>query len=108
MVHKPVISYIAERGFLSNINFSSSNDDKGPIINVPIVRKRLTKTSYRNWNDKKELTDYIDSLYVPSTSNCYLHIKCHCGVEYVYLNKIEVPAENKICICGHKIIVYGN
>jgi len=76
-------------------------------LNKSIVRMQITKTSYRDWNNKTELTDYIDTLYVPPTSDTYMFIKCQCGTEYVYATKTTVPATNVTCTCGRKVIEYG-
>jgi hypothetical protein len=97
MAHKPVISYQAEEILPLT-----------PQLNVSIVRKRLTKTSYRNWNNKTEFTDMIDTLYVPPTSDTYVFVKCQCGTEYAYANKTAVPSANTTCSCGRKVIEYGS
>jgi hypothetical protein len=97
MICKPVISYAAEQILPLNEN-----------LNKSIVSKKLTKTSYRNWNDKDEFVSYVDSLYVPPTSNCYVYIRCQCGAEYDYPSKVGVPSENLICGCGRKVIEYGS
>jgi len=92
MANKPVISYVANE----------------TILNIPIVRKKVSKTSYVNWTDKTEFTNYVDTLYVPPTSDCYVYIKCQCGIEYEYENKTAVPESNLTCSCGRKVIEYGN
>lgn len=77
-------------------------------LNVPIVRKKVTKTEYVNWADKTEFTDAVDLLYVPPTSDTYVYIICQCGQEYIYVDKTEVPSSNLTCSCGRKVIEYGS
>lgn len=96
MAVKPVIMFICE-----------DRMPLVPLLNVSIVRNKLSKTNYRNWNDKLELTTYIDSLYVHPLSDCYLCVRCQCGVEYEYENKTSVPSHNITCVCGRKVIEYG-
>ena len=96
MVHKPVISY--ETYMIPLI----------PELNVSIVRKKIDKKTYRNWNDKTEFIAYVDSLYVPPTSNCYVHIKCQCDQLFEYVNSSVVPSSSVVCDCGRKVIEYGN
>lgn len=96
MATKPIISYAAQQ-ILPLI----------PELNVSVVRKKVDKTTYRNWTNKTELTDYVDQLYVPPTSNCYLFIKCQCNMEHEYTNKTDVPATNLTCTCGRKLVEYG-
>jgi hypothetical protein len=93
---KPIVSYVAHN-LISLI----------PQLNVPIVRKKESKDNYRNWINKVELTDYVDALYKPPASDCYIYIKCKCGVEYEYTNKQTVPDKNVICKCGRKVVEYG-
>jgi hypothetical protein len=93
MVHKPVISYIATRGMTP--------------IDTPVVQKKLSKTEYCNWKNKQEFIDFVDSLYVPPKSTCYVYVKCHCGREYVYEDKFTIPDNNFTCVCDRKIIEYG-
>jgi hypothetical protein len=97
MATKPVISYIAKEIIPLT-----------PQLNVSIVRKKLTKTSYRDYNNKTELTDYVDTLYVPPTSDCIVYVKCQCGAEYEYANKTAVPSVNLTCACGRKVVEYGS
>ena len=97
MSTKPVISY--------EVNQKIPLDTE---LNVSIVRKKLTKTSYRNWNDKTEFVDYVDTLYVPPTSDCYVYIKCQCGELFEYVDSSAVPSDNVICSCGRKVIEYGS
>lgn len=94
MVKKPVISYVATPGRTT--------------LNISIVLKKLSKTSYRNWKDKAEFTDFVDTLYVPPKSNCYVFVRCQCLTEYIYGDKTEIPENSKICdVCGRKVIEYG-
>jgi len=96
MATKPVIGYVANKIPLNTE------------LNVAIVQKKVDKTTFRNWNDKTELTDYVDSLYVHPRSDCYVYVKCQCNTEYEYANKVAVPGTNLTCSCGRKIIEYGN
>jgi len=77
-------------------------------LNVSIVRKKLSKTEYVNWQDKQEFTDAVDLLYVPPRSDTYVYIICQCGHEYIYIDKTEVPSSNLTCSCGRKVIEYIN
>jgi hypothetical protein len=96
MATKPVVSYEADQIFPLTTQ-----------LNKAIVMKKLSKTSYRNWTNKAELTAYVDTLYVPPRSDCYLFVKCQCGVEYTYATKTAVPSANVTCTCGRKVIEYG-
>lgn len=89
---KSIISYVA-----SNNPFS---------LKVPIIQKREEK-SFRNWKDRKELLDYIESLPVPNNVESCIYVKCHCGVEHNFLTKIEIPDKDFTCTCGRIIIKYG-
>lgn len=68
----------------------------------PLVRDRN-----KNWKNKQELTDYIDSLYF-KPEYVYLYCKCQCGKEFVYQDKTSVPASNLNCSCKRKIFLYSN
>lgn len=96
-MEKPVISYVINQK-LPLI----------PVFNYSIIRKKLSSSSYVNWNNKKEFTDYVDTLFVPQMSDCYVYVKCQCGTEYQYADKTQVPSTNTTCTCGRKIIEYGN
>jgi len=96
MAIKPVIHYHADQR-----PFQLDNDS-------PIVRKKIDKTTYENWANKTELTDFIDSLYVPPTSDTYLCIICQCGTQYTYVDKNAVPSTDFTCSCGRKVIKYGS
>ena len=95
MAVKPIIKYQA-----SSIPINSA-------LNVSIVQKKVDPTTFVNFANKTELTDFIDLLYVPPTSDTYLEIVCQCAVEYVYAVKEDVPATNLVCDCGRKVIEYG-
>jgi len=71
--------------------------------------KAIVKQSDGNlWANKTALTDYIDSLYVPPTSDTYLYVVCQCGTAYTYMLKADVPSSNVTCSCGRKIIEYSS
>ncbi len=95
-VVKPVISYTTNKIPLI------------PQLNVSIIRKQESPSYFRNWNNKTEFTNFVDTLYVPPTSNCYVYIRCQCRSEYAYASKTEVPDGNITCHCGRKVIEYGN
>ncbi len=89
---KSVVSYVA-----SNNPFQ---------LNISVVQKRESN-KYRNWLNKDELVNYIDSLPVSNGVESYIHIKCHCGLEHKFLTKDDVPDKNFNCKCNRKIIEYG-
>lgn len=94
---KPIVHYIA--------------DMKVPIdstLNISIVRKKISKTNYVNWINKSELTTFIDTLYIPPTSDCYMCVTCQCGTDFSYSIKQEIPTHNVTCTCGRKVLEYGN
>lgn len=76
-------------------------------FNLSIVRKR-TDVDYINWANKTELTDFVDSLYVPPKSDTYMYIICQCGAEYIYVTKDDVPDTNVVCSCGRNVLIYGS
>ena len=94
MPTKPVIQYVGAK--------NSTN-----IEPFAIVRKKIDKTTYINWMDKTEFTDFVDLLYVHPRSDTYVYVVCGCGLEYIYTTKVDVPASDVTCSCGRKIIEYG-
>lgn len=72
-----------------------------------IVMKKVGQ-SYVNWENKTELTDFIDLLYVPPTSDTYMYAICCCGKDYIYTTKDDVPATDVTCTCGKKVIEYSD
>ena len=72
--------------------------------NLSIVKK----SNGVKWNNKTELTNYIDSLYVHPNSDTYLYVECHCGETYTYANKSNVPSSSVTCSCSRKIIEYSS
>lgn len=76
--------------------------------NSAIVKRRVNKTTFVNWENKTELTNFIDTLYVHPQSDTYLYVICQCGIEYPYVNKANVPSSNVTCSCGRKVIEYGS
>jgi hypothetical protein len=85
---KPVISFIID-------------------CKVPLAAQKcaVLKRNGSYYQNKKELTDYVDQLFVPPTSDTYLHVKCSCGLEYQY-SKDTVPVTNLNCSCGNKLFEY--
>ena len=57
--------------------------------------------------NKAELTAYVDTLYVPPTSDTYLCVICSCAIEYEYVDSSEVPSGAFNCTCGKKIFEYS-
>ena len=96
MPKKPVIKYTTNKLPVNGV------------LNISIVQKKISKTEYINWADKTEFTNATDLLYVPPTSDTYVYIICQCGIEYIYVDKTEVPSSNLTCSCGRKVIEYGN
>jgi len=74
--------------------------------NESLVIKRVDDT-YENFSNKTDLTDFIDTLYDPPTSDTYLQAICGCGRDYTYATKAAVPISNVTCSCGRKIIEYA-
>jgi hypothetical protein len=95
MPTKPVIQYL---------------DSKRPIeiTNGCLVRKKIDKTTYVNWMNKAEFTNYVDQLYVNPQSDTYVDIICSCSKEYAYTTSADVPATNLVCACGRQLITYGS
>lgn len=77
-------------------------------MNVPLIRKRVSKTSTRNFNDKNEFTNFIDSIKPSRRVDAYVSIKCSCGKIYEYKNKGEVPTSDLVCGCKRELLKYGN
>jgi hypothetical protein len=96
MPTKPIISYVEKTKKPIEIDKTS------------IVSKKISKTEYKNWVNKLELTSFINTLYRHPSSNSYLYVICSCSREYNYTNQNEVPSGNKTCRCGRKIIEYSN
>ena len=95
MAYKPRVKYQA------NAIFPLKIDD------LPIVRKRISKNDYVNFANKKDLTDFIDALYNPPTSDTYMQVICCCGQEFNYTTITEVPDSKITCSCGKVIIQYS-
>ena len=77
MPTKPIIKY---QGMVEVPNVLSP---------TAIVRKRVG-SEFVNWADVTELTNFIDTLYVPPTSDTYMYIICGCGEEYTYTLKTDL------------------
>lgn len=77
-------------------------------LEVPLVRKRNTRTTTRNFTDKAEFVAYIDSIKPSKRVDTYLMIECSCGKIYEFKSNIEVPSSNLICVCKRELIMYGN
>ena len=96
MATKPVITYQSAIRPLTLDN------------NAAIVREKIDSTTYQNWADKSSLVTYVDSLYVPPTSDTYMLIHCGCGSDYTYANSAAVPASDMTCSCGRWVFKYGS
>ena len=92
---KPIVAYIANK-----LPFA---------LETSVVQKRLSHTSERNFNNKQEFTDFVDSIRASKTVNGYVKITCSCGKEYDYVTKAEIPDSNLNCSqCSRNLIIYGN
>ena len=92
---KPVVEYIG-RGLLLH----------GQGTRTSIVQKRDGNT-LRNFNDKSELTSFVDSIKPSITVTGYVAVKCSCGHDHEYNTKDDVPAVDVVCTCGRQVITYG-
>lgn len=92
---KPIVAYAA---------------NKLPMfLELPVVRKRISENSERNYNDKQELVAFVDSIRPSRTVDGYVGVTCSCGKQYDYATEAEVPASNLVCSqCSRNLIVYGN
>lgn len=77
------------------------------VLNTSISRKKIDKSTYRDWQEKNELTSFIDTLYVDPKSDTYLLIICQCGTEFNYATKSDVPTSSVICNCGRNVLIYS-
>jgi len=75
--------------------------------NIPLVRKRVAKNVTRNFNDKQEFVEYVESIKPSRRVNAYLTIDCSCGKMYEYKDQNEIPSSNLICDCKRELIIYG-
>ena len=94
MAYKPRLKFQAEANYPLTLK------------NESLIIKRVAKNTYENFADKIDLTDYIDTIYDPPTSDTYLQAICSCGIDYSYATKTAVPAANVTCSCGRKILEY--
>lgn len=92
---EPIISYRAGKLF-------------APLMDTSVVQDRISKNEFRNFNNKKEFTDYVDSIKSSRRVDGYVSIICNCGKTYDYSDKNQVPSSNLICDCGRKLIIYGS
>jgi len=91
---EPIIAYTAKR-----LPF---------VMELPIVRKRLSDRSDRNFNDKAEFVTFVDTIKPSVRVNGYVGIRCSCGAVYDYVTRNDVPSTNVVCPCGRKVLIYGN
>jgi len=78
------------------------------VLEMPIVRKRLTNSSDRNFNDKAEFTAFVDSIRPSLRVDGYVGVTCSCGKKYEYAAKNDVPSSNVVCTCGRDVLIYGS
>ena len=87
----------------------SYKDLKTPFgTDISLVRKRMLKNTTRNFLDKQEFIDHIDSIKPSRRVDFYLVIECSCGKVYKFEDNIAVPSLNLICGCSRKLIIYEN
>lgn len=91
----PIISYKAGKLF-------------APRMDMSVIQKRISKQECRNFNDRQEFVDYVDSIRPSIRADGYVSITCSCGKVYDYANKSEIPPSDLICECGRKLIIYGS
>jgi hypothetical protein len=77
-----------------------------PPLAKPVVQMR-DYDSYRNFHNKRELTDYIDSLSASPSVDSYMTLICGCGMGHEFVTKDEIPATNMVCDCGRQLIIYS-
>ena len=78
------------------------------VMEMPIVRKRLSDKSDRNYNDKAEFVTFVDTIKPSIRVKGYVGITCSCGAEYDYATRNDVPSTNVVCPCGRDVLIYGN
>jgi len=78
------------------------------VLEMPIVRKRLSDRSYRNFNDRQEFTDFVSTIKPSKRTDGYVGITCSCGHQYDYITKNDIPSTNVVCSCGRDVLIYGN
>lgn len=78
------------------------------MLEFPIIRKRISEKLDRNFNNKTEFTNYVDSIKASQTVDSYVGITCSCGKKYDYATKNAIPSSNVVCTCGRDILIYGN
>ena len=90
---KPVITY---------------TDLKTPFgMDTPLIRKRIAKNTTRNFVNRQEFVDFVESIRPSRKADAYLVINCSCGQVYEYKNKDEIPLSDLVCGCNRKLIIYG-
>ncbi len=90
---KPIVAYMANK-----LPF---------VLELPIVRRRVSETADRNFNDKAELTAFVDSIRASVTVDGYVGVTCSCGHQYDYVTKNDVPSTDVVCACGRDVLIYG-
>ena len=78
-------------------------------LELPVVRKRTSESSERNYNDRQEFVAFVNSIRPSRTVDGYVSVTCSCGNQYDYATENEVPASNLVCSqCSRNLIIYGN
>ena len=77
------------------------------VLELPIVQKRISETSERNYNDKAELVAFVDSIKASRRVDGYVGVTCSCGNKFDYATKNDVPSTDVICSCGRDVLIYG-
>ena len=97
MAYRPRVKYQADAKFPLTT-----------MMNISVIRKRISKNNYVNFTDKADLVDFVDSLYEPPTSDTYLQAICSCGMDHSYTTSADVPSSDLTCTCGRVILKYGS
>jgi hypothetical protein len=74
--------------------------------NISIVQT-VDKGVSRNFNNKDELVQLIKGIVPPLEYDTIMYVKCGCNREFIYATFDDIPADNLICECGQKVIIYS-
>ena len=77
------------------------------VLELSIVRRRVSVTADRNFNDKAELTAFVDSIRASRRVDGYVGVTCSCGNKFDYATKNDVPSTDVVCSCGRDVLIYG-
>lgn len=87
------------------IEYRGKGNVFGANLITPVVQKREGQ-GYRNFKNKAEFINFVDSIRPSRRVTGYVTVKCSCGKSYEYLSKSEIPESNLICDCGRQILIY--